>query len=102
MPTTPNGFTDGSTPPSDATWQALTTAAATYRTSLAAFREVICAYVEDLQRESARPSDIADLVRSFVADLRASDVDATAPSQAYDALLDRLVAECLELGPGTS
>jgi hypothetical protein len=101
MPTTPNGPTDGSAPLSDTARRALTTAGATYRASFAALRKAICAYVEDLQRESARPDDIADLVRSFVADLRASDPDASAPTWVHDALLDRLVAECLELEAGT-
>ena len=96
MPTTPNGPTDGSAPLSDAARRALTTAGATYRVSFAALRKAICAYVEDLQRESARPGDIADLVRGFVADLRAFDANAAATSRAHNALLDRLVAECLE------
>jgi hypothetical protein len=101
MSIAPNGLTDGSAPFSDAARRALTTAGATYRASVAALGEAICAYVEDLEREGAQPDDIADSVRSFVADLRASDPDAAAPTWVHDALLDRLVAECRELEAGT-
>ena len=102
MSITPNGPTDGSAPLSDAARRAFTTASATYRAAVAALGEAICAYVEDLQRAGARPDDIADSVRSFVADLRASDAAAAAPSWANDALLDRLVADCVALGAGAA
>jgi len=99
MPTIPHDPLARNAPLSDAARRALIAAAATYRTSVEALRDAVCAYVSGLQLEGAAPDEIAHAVRTYVADLRARD-PAAVPSPASDALLDRLVAECLALASG--
>jgi hypothetical protein len=97
--TPPKVGDDGAFPLSEALRAALIAADAEHRASLEALRAAVCAYVEDLRGQGVSAAEIVRSVRGRVAVLRTAGRMA-APVAPGDALLDQIVAWCLEAGAG--